>query len=97
MITGSTSTRPVTQLGFARAAIRLAVLSLNRRFFREPLLSTIHRLQGATCHRGRRPGQEVPSERLQQELEAAVAEQRYEDAAKLRDRLRALQPPKEPT
>lgn len=61
------------------------------RYFREPLLATIQRLQGATAHRGRRPkAREKESRRkeLQRQLEEAIAQERYEDAARLRDQLR---------
>ena len=51
------------------------------------------RLHGHTQHRGRHParpaGPEKPAaQSLQQQLDQAVAEQRFEDAAALRDRLR---------
>jgi len=64
------------------------------RYFREPLQATVHRLQGASCHRGRRP-RGADGADLKEMLEAAVSEQRFEDAAQLRDRIRALQPPRE--
>jgi len=54
------------------------------------------RLHGHTQHRGRHParptGPEKPTpQSVQQQLDQAVAEQRFEDAAELRDRLRGMQ------
>lgn len=60
--------------------------------FRAPLSATLTRLHGSTHHAGRRPGA-PPSgpDDLRRALESAVAEERYEDAARLRDRLRAAE------
>ena len=60
-----------------------------------PLLETIH---GETEHIGRMPGS-VPADRrrhaelvrLRQELKNAVAEENYEEAARIRDRIRELE------
>lgn len=60
----------------------------------EPVLRRVH---GASRHggkapRGRRAAEPASElERLRRELEAAVREERYEDAARLRDRIRALE------
>lgn len=73
------------------------------RCFRQPIEGALARLHGQTTHQGRRPqrakgGEEVapPSENLgrawiKDQLDRAVAEERYEDAARLRDQLRALE------
>lgn len=66
--------------------------------FRDLLLPVIERAQGgATQHDGRSPGQTTPADptavklhRLRRDLDRAIAEERYEDAAKLRDDLSAL-------
>ena len=62
------------------------------RHFRESLVATVRRLQGAACHVGRRPKRALPApvQDLRDQLERAIAEQRYEDAAGLRDRLKEL-------
>jgi protein-arginine kinase activator protein McsA len=67
------------------------------RFFRAPLLQTLGQLHGAVVHRGCRPGSVDPGElqpgrreSLQRALKEAIAEERYEDAAVARDRLREL-------
>lgn len=64
--------------------------------FRVPLEETLARLHGNTHHGGLRPpGPPAPApnaaEQLRLELEQAVAEERFEDAARLRDQLRALE------
>jgi len=67
--------------------------------FSEWLLPLIERAHdGGTQHVGRRPGQALPSDRLrgrirtlQRALDEAIAEERYEDAAALRDELNRLQ------
>ncbi len=56
----------------------------------------MNRLHGHAQHRGRHParpaGPERPkSEVLREQLDQAVAEERFEEAATLRDRLRKLQ------
>lgn len=71
------------------------------RHFRGAIESSLMRLHGQTVHGGRRPPapsasaeSEPPcSDLLRQKLEQAVAEERYEDAALLRDQLRGLQEP----
>jgi protein arginine kinase activator len=75
------------------------------RFFREPLLGTLRQLHGAVTHQGRgpcaaprQPGQLRPSledqlKGLRDTLERAVVDERYEDAAKARDQIRAIQFP----
>ncbi len=74
--------------------------------FREMIQPLLRKVQGNTVHRGRRPGDPLadsrsPSgvaaqgsgevERLREELKRAVAEERYEQAAELRDRIRVLE------
>lgn len=65
------------------------------RHFREQLQPTLARLHGNTYHTGRRPRPAPDSrpqrERLREQLDHAVAEERFEDAAQLRDQLRALE------
>lgn len=65
------------------------------RHFRLALESSLTRLHGQTVHTGRRPAQPAPTphdpaEELRKQLEQAVAEERYEDAARLRDELKGL-------
>lgn len=66
--------------------------------FRAALLPLLDRVHDATCHRGRRPAvlgapppPPSPPERdlgeIKNRLERAISEERYEDAAKLRDEL----------
>ena len=59
------------------------------------LTPVVKRIQGSTRHAGKVPkvlhaGGGGTRRRLEQELERAVAEQRFEDAAKLRDKLNRL-------
>lgn len=69
--------------------------------FAEELASLVRHWHGADRHQGRRPGDAAtPSDtRAQQRadlaarLAAAVADERYEDAARLRDELRRLEQP----
>ena len=65
--------------------------------FKKGLLPFIERIQGATQHRGKMPqraaddtGQAAELMRLRRELNAAVASERYEEAARLRDKIREL-------
>lgn len=64
--------------------------------FAAPLTELIQRWHGADAHVGRRPGDIGPAAadasraRLAAELAAAVAGERYEEAARLRDQLRRL-------
>ena len=65
--------------------------------FREELKPVLTKIQGRSQHAGRRPrGSEAQEARLSRirdlraEMEKAVREERYEDAAVLRDRIRAL-------
>lgn len=64
--------------------------------FAEPVGELVRRWHGAERHVGRRPGDAAPAEidarraELTAELAAAVAGERYEEAATLRDRLRRL-------
>ena len=58
----------------------------------------IHRIHGSAAHTGKLPaaaGRELrhrrEKERLQRELREAVEQQRYEDAARFRDELKALE------
>jgi protein arginine kinase activator len=67
----------------------------------EPLLLRVHNAQ---AHRGRTPGQDEGSRRrmqqlseLRSQLEAAIREEAYESAARLRDEIQGLEaPPKAP-
>ncbi|NLG26008.1 MAG: hypothetical protein GX558_11665, partial [Clostridiales bacterium] len=65
--------------------------------FREPLTQLLGRIHGNAQHAGRVPGGEDSSlslkmnlERLRQDLVRAIADEEYEAAAGLRDRIRAL-------
>jgi len=63
--------------------------------FRSALLPLLERVHDASCHRGRFPGSTVASAPapgaslvdLSNRLRAAIDDERYEDAAKLRDQL----------
>ncbi len=67
--------------------------------FEGPLRGLTRRVHGATRHVGEfyvRPGAEPPDQaaqarRMREQLSAAVAEENFERAAELRDRLRALE------
>ncbi len=68
--------------------------------FRDELRPVLTRIQGRSQHPGRRPTAEIQQENrmaeaasLRREMEKAVLEERYEDAAKLRDAIRALSEP----
>lgn len=67
--------------------------------FAEPLRELVHRWHGCERHVGRRPGDIAPTAAtarraaLNAELTAAVAGERYEEAARLRDLLRRLDGP----
>ena len=70
--------------------------------FRKELLPLIARVQGRSQHAGRRPPvseeeQALQSrmEELRSRMEAAVAEENFEEAAQLRDEMRALSAPRE--
>jgi len=70
--------------------------------FQKELTPLITRVQGRAQHAGRRPPvSEEEQERLRimedirARMEAAVAEENFEEAAKLRDELRAMNAPKE--
>lgn len=70
--------------------------------FRKELTPLITRVQGRTQHAGRRPPvSEEEQERLSRieelraQMEAAVAEENFEEAARLRDELRAMTPARE--
>jgi protein arginine kinase activator len=61
----------------------------------EPLLDRIH---GGTTHKGKRPVRGAPARdrrkelsELQKEMRSLVAGERYEDAARVRDRIRELE------
>ena len=65
--------------------------------FRQPLTALMQRVHGNTQHAGRIPGGvhsgvsiRMNIERLKQKLQRAIAEEEYEQAAKLRDAIRAL-------
>jgi protein arginine kinase activator len=70
--------------------------------FRRELTPMITRVQGRTQHAGRRPpvseeeqARQNLMEALRARMEAAVAEENFEEAARLRDALRAMAAPKE--
>jgi protein arginine kinase activator len=65
--------------------------------FKKGLVPVLDRIHGATAHKGKVPreitrdtGRTAERLRLQRMLNAAVENERYEEAAELRDRLRAL-------
>lgn len=65
--------------------------------FRDPVMSYLQRVHGATQHAGRVPGGihsgtsiRIGIEKLRQQLAKAVAEEEYEQAAKYRDAIRAM-------
>ena len=65
--------------------------------FKTPLDSLLQRIHGNTQHAGRIPGSvrsgvsiRMNIDRLKQRLQKAIAEEEYEQAAKLRDSIRAL-------
>lgn len=67
------------------------------RAFREPMTALLQRVHGNTQHAGRIPGGvhsgtsiRMNIDRLKQQLAKAVAAEEYEQAAKLRDAIRAL-------
>lgn len=69
------------------------------RAFAEPLRPMLQKIHGRTQHAGRRPAAFKPDPQdeldaqileLKQKMEAAVAEENFEDAAKYRDELRSL-------
>ena len=67
--------------------------------FRRELTPLITRVQGRTQHAGRRPpvseeeqARLTRMEALRAQMEAAVAEENFEEAARLRDQLRAMTP-----
>ena len=70
--------------------------------FRKELTPLITRVQGRAQHAGRRPpvseeeqARQTRMEELRTLMEAAVAEENFEEAARLRDELRAMTPAKE--
>ena len=65
--------------------------------FKEEFAPTLGRLHGNSVHRGRAPaglkaekGRENEIASLEKQLKKAVSDEKYEDAAVLRDRLREL-------
>lgn len=67
--------------------------------FREALVPLLERVHRQTQHRGKVPLRElrtVELTRLREELQAAVADERYEEAARLRDTLRRKEGSDEP-
>lgn len=65
--------------------------------FRPHVVALLERVHDATSHRGRFPGQTVRKApdpvnltELRRQLEAAIASEKYEEAARLRDRLRRV-------
>ncbi len=65
--------------------------------FKKGLLPFLDRIHGATTHRGKVPhqitrdaGQAAELLRLRRELNAAIENERYEEAARLRDRIHTL-------
>jgi len=72
--------------------------------FRNALIPVLERVHDSTCHRGRVPGHganpPAPSSELsnlRQKLARAVEEENYEEAASLRDQIRAAEEPEEAT
>ena len=70
--------------------------------FRRELEPVITRVQGRTQHAGRRPpvseeeqARQTRMEELRTLMEAAVAQENFEEAARLRDELRAMTPARE--
>ena len=70
--------------------------------FRKELTPVITKVQGRTQHAGRRPpvseeeqARQTRMEELRNLMEAAVAEENFEEAARLRDELRAMTPARE--
>ena len=70
--------------------------------FRKELTPLVTRVQGRTQHAGRRPpvseeeqARQTRMEELRALMEAAVAEENFEEAARLRDELRAMTPARE--
>ncbi len=66
--------------------------------FRGSVVQVLERVHDATCHRGRAPGQGAnPPENsnllaeLRQRLATAIADENYEEAAALRDKIRAAE------
>ncbi len=66
--------------------------------FREPLEALLTRVHGNAQHAGRIPGRvrsgasiRMNIERLRQQLNQAVADEEYEEAAQLRDQIRSLE------
>ena len=65
------------------------------RAFREPLLVLLQRVHGHTQHVGKRPGaypgdmsERINLNQLRRQLQQAIADEEYEQAAVLRDRIR---------
>ena len=65
--------------------------------FKEPMTALLQRVHGNTQHAGRVPGGvhsgtsiRMNIDRLKQKLQKAIADEEYEQAAKLRDAIRAL-------
>ena len=70
--------------------------------FRKELTPLITKIQGRTQHAGRRPpvseeeqARQTRMEELRSLMEAAVQEENFEEAARLRDELRAMTPARE--
>lgn len=65
------------------------------RHFRLAIESSLTRLHGQTTHSGRRParaaGAAPSAEWVKEQLDLAVSEERYEEAAQWRDQLRSFQ------
>ena len=66
--------------------------------FAQGLLPLLESLHGATAHTGKTPRRGQPEDtrqaelrRLRQQLKEAIAQEAYEEAARIRDRLRELQ------
>ena len=65
--------------------------------FKQALIPFLERIHGATTHKGKAPrkaprdtGQAAELLKLRRELNAAIADEKYEEAARLRDRIRKL-------
>lgn len=68
------------------------------RVFREEICASLRKLQGKVRHTGKAPAQSTEKNyarllrrrRLKEELETAIREERYDDAERLQEELRAL-------
>lgn len=69
------------------------------RTFYDRLLPLLQRIHGKTHHNGKIAAEQVEEteqsklEKLKEELKSAIADERFEDAAQIRDRIKALENP----